>query len=401
MLDPLWSLIDELMRTVRIVDLIDVFLVSVFLYAALIWFQRTASRGVLIGVAALTFLYFLARGLDMYLTSLAFHTTFAILLFVLVVVFQEDIRRLLERLSALRSVRIKHSERSVGVDLDALVEAVFRMAASKTGALIVIRGREPLQRHTSGGISLNGRLSMPLLMSIFDSHTPGHDGAVIIDGDRISQFAAHLPISQNTAVIAGRGTRHSAALGLSERSDAITIVVSEERGVVSVAEGGELKRLKTASDLKNRLSEYFDRTFPEVTQSLWSRVLIQHGHLKVVALILAIIAWFALAYDPHTVQRTFVAQIEYRNLPPTLELDRTAPTESRVTVSGAERHFRFLDPVSLKVTLDLADSSTGYQEIPLTDRNIKLPTNLSLYRIEPRVVRLYLEPASAAVPAQP
>jgi len=166
MLDSLWSLTEELTRTVRIVDLIDIFLVSVFLYAALIWFQRTASRGVLIGVAGLTFLYFLARGLDMYLTSLAFHTTFAILLFVLVVVFQEDIRRLLERLSALRSVRIKQSERSVGVDLDSLVEAVFRMAASKTGALSVMRGREPLQRHTNGGINLNGRLSMPLLMSM-------------------------------------------------------------------------------------------------------------------------------------------------------------------------------------------------------------------------------------------
>lgn len=399
MLESVWSLLEELSRTVRIVDLIDILLVSVFLYAALVWFQRTASRGVLIGVAALTILYFLARGLDMYLTSLAFHTTFAILLFVLVVVFQEDIRRLLERLSAMRSVRTKQSERSVNLDLDSLCEAVFRMAATKTGALIVIRGREPLERHVNGGIQLNGRLSLPLLMSIFDSHTPGHDGAVIIDGDRVAQFAAHLPISQNSTEIAGRGTRHSAALGLSERSDAITVVVSEERGVVSVAEEAKLRRVRTASDLKNRLNDYLNETFPEVTQSLWNRVLIQHGHLKVVSLVVAMIAWFALAYDPHTVQRTFVVPIEYRNLPPALELDRSAPTESRVTISGSERHFRFLDPATLKVTLDLTGATTGYEEFGVSDRNIKVPANLSLYRIEPRVVRLYLAPANETPPA--
>ncbi len=153
MFDTIVSFFEELRRTFRLVDAIDILLVSVFLYAALVWFQRTASRGVLIG-----------------------------------------------------------------------------MAASKTGALIVVKGKEPLERHLNGGVALTGRVSMPLLFSIFDSHTPGHDGAVIIEADRVTQFAAHLPISKNTAQIKGRGTRHSAAFGLSERSDALTIVASEERG---------------------------------------------------------------------------------------------------------------------------------------------------------------------------
>ncbi|HRX77450.1 MAG: DNA integrity scanning protein DisA nucleotide-binding domain protein [Planctomycetaceae bacterium] len=380
---------DELRRTFRIVDAVDILLVSVFLYVSLLWFQRTASRGVLSGVTALAAVYFIARGLDMYLTALVFHTTFAILLFVLVVVFQEDLRRLFEHISALRSVRFRQTS-DIDIDLDELVESMFHLAGSRTGALIVLRGKEPLARHLNGGVALGGRISRPLLYSIFDAHTPGHDGAVILDHERIEQFAAHLPISKNNQEIAGRGTRHSAALGLSECSDSLTIVVSEERGVVSVAEAGVLTEMATATELRQRLDEFFANRFPRVAQPVWERFIIQHGQLKILALTIAVLAWFVLAYDPHTVQRTFVIPTEYRNLPAALLLDETAPNEARVTLSGSDRNFRFLDPGSLKVTLDLAEARAGYQEFPITERNIRLPLNLVPYRIEPRIIRLYL-----------
>ncbi|MDA1054452.1 MAG: diadenylate cyclase [Planctomycetota bacterium] len=398
MIETILLLFDELRRTFRIVDAVDILLVSVFLYLSLVWFQRTASRGVLIGVAALAVVYFLARGLDMYLTSLAFHTTFAILLFILVVVFQEDLRRMFERVSALRSVRFIQTP-DIDIKWDELVDLVFTLAASKTGALIVVKGKEPLTRHLNGGVALGGHVSKALLSSIFDAHTPGHDGAVIMDNSRIEQFAAHLPISKNTKEIAGRGTRHSAGLGLSECSDSLTIVVSEERGVVSVAEAGTLTEMATADDLKRHLKKFLSAKFPHVTQPFWERFLIQHGLLKILALAIAIVAWFVLAYDPHTIQRTFVVPIEYRNLARGLVLDETAPNEARVTLSGSERNFRFLEPGSLKVTLDLTDARAGYQEFPITDRNIRLPTNLAPYRIEPRFIRLYLreQPSESTV----
>jgi uncharacterized protein (TIGR00159 family) len=391
---------DELRRTFRVVDAVDILLVSVFLYGSLLWFQRTASRGVLSGVTALAAVYFIARGLDMYLTALAFHTTFAVLLFILVVVFQEDLRRLFEHVAALRTVRFRQNS-DVFSDLDELVELLFHMAHTRTGALIVLKGKEPLARHLHGGVALGGRLSKPLLYSIFDSHTPGHDGAVILEHDRIEQFAAHLPISKNSQEIAGRGTRHSAALGLSECSDSLTVVVSEERGVVSVAEAGELTEMATATDLKQRLVAFFAAKFPNVTQPFWKRFLIQHGQLKILALSIAVVAWFVLAYDPHTLQRTFVVPTEYRNLPRDLLLDETAPNEARVTLSGSERNFRFLEPGSLKVTLDLAGAHAGYQEFPITDRNIRLPLNLMPYRIEPRIIRLYLRERSSDATANP
>jgi uncharacterized protein (TIGR00159 family) len=307
-------------------------------------------------------------------------------LFLLVVVFQEDLRRMLERISAVRSVRFNQASR-VDTDVaDDLVEAVFNMAASKTGALIVLKGKEPLARHLDSGVALGGEVSKSLLYSIFDARTPGHDGAVVIDNDRIELFAAHLPISKNTQEISERGTRHSAALGLSERSDALTVVVSEERGVVSLAESGKLKEIATAADLKRRLEDFLSATSPNTIQP--SRFITQHGRLKILAMAVAIVAWFVLAYDPHTVQRIFVVPIEYRNLPKELLLGERAPNDARITLSGLERDFRFLEPSSLKITLDLTGSRSGYQELPVTDRNLRIPANLSPYRIEPRIIRL-------------
>jgi uncharacterized protein (TIGR00159 family) len=394
-LETILSFVDELNGSFRIVDAIDILLVTVFLYGTLVWFKRTASRGVLIGLALLAIVYFLARALDMYLTSLAFHTTFAVLLFILVVVFQEDLRRLLERVSTLRSMNFWQPQ-DISLDLDVIVESMFKMASSKTGALIVLKGKEPLERHLNGGVALSGRISKPLLYSIFDPHTPGHDGAVVIDKDRITQFGAHLPISKNTKAIAGRGTRHSAALGLSERSDALTIVVSEERGIVSIAEAGKLIEMSTASDLKEQLEKFLEAAFPATTQPLSKRLFLQHARLKVLSFTIAVAAWFVLAYDPHTIQRTFAGvPVEYRNLPKAVELDETARSEARVTLSGSERDFRFLDPGSLKISLDLANVEVGRQEVVVSEPNINLPSNVTLYRIEPRVMELYVRPRRA------
>ncbi len=111
---------------------------------------------------------------------------------------------------------------------------------------------------------------------------------------------------------------------------------------------------------------------------------------------IAVAAWFVLAYDPHTVQRTFVVPVEYRNLPKEVELDENAESEARVTLSGSERDFRFVDPGSLKISLDLANAFVGLQEVVVAEQNINLPSNVTLYRIEPRVMELNVWPRRPA-----
>src|SRR5919106_5454924 len=118
--------------------------------------------------------------------------------------------------------------------VDTLTEATAHMASLKTGALIAIRGREPWASQIHGGIELGGAVSAPLLYSIFNPDTPGHDGAVLIEDDRLTRFAAHLPLAEELPEVSRYGgTRHAAAVGLSQECDALVIVVSEERGTIS------------------------------------------------------------------------------------------------------------------------------------------------------------------------
>lgn len=402
MFERVVAVLEHIPENVRPIDLFDIGLVALILYSVLVWFRRTASRRALTGLFALGAVYFSARVLDLYLTSLIFHTGFAVLLILLVVVFQDDLRRMLEGVANWSFINPAGPEGSDRTNVDALVEAVFHLASIREGALIVLPGREAVERHLSGGIALNGQMSLPLLYSLFDPSSPGHDGAVVIRNARIERFAVHLPISRNQEQIAGRGTRHSAALGLSESCDALTIVVSEERGVVTVAESGTLREVRSAGALKTSIEEFWRTTYPQSERrALWSRLLLRNWPLKLTALALAILLWFAFAYAPDTLQRTFVVPIQYTNLPPSLELGDQAPHEARLTLSGSERNFRFLEPGTLNVSVDLVNATAGPYDIGITDRHIRLPVNLSLYRVEPRVLRLQLEPASTKVPAEP
>jgi diadenylate cyclase len=404
MIETLLSMLEEFWRNFRPSDAVDILLMSVILYSVLLWFKETASRRVLIGVSLMLIIYFSARAFDMYLTSLVFHTGFAVLVIVMIVVFQEDLRRMFERVAAWAAIR-RHFRQNhdLLIDADAVVEAAFNLASSKTGALIVIKGSEPLDRHLDGGIPLGGHISKPLFYSIFDSSSPGHDGAVIIERDRISRFAAHLPISKNHKEISGRGTRHSAGLGLSELCDALVIVVSEERGEVSVAESGRLRKMSSAADLMNHIERFHADNFPETDAAVWQKFVTKHWPLKIFALMLTIVAWFVLAYNPSTVQRTFVVPIEYRNLSSDMQLDKDAPNEARVTLSGSEGNFRFLEPSTLTISIDLGNiQSYDEQAITITEENIRLPANLQMYRIEPHTIRLdFRKPEAPSDKASP
>jgi uncharacterized protein (TIGR00159 family) len=398
MLQTFFYFFDELYRNFRLTDAVDIAIISVLFYSLLVWFKESASRRVVIGVTVLLVVYFLARAFDLYLTSLLFQAGFAVLVIMLIVVFQEDLRRALERVASWGPLTNQRFSAVHTTDIDTLVESAFALASNKTGALIAIKGREALERHVQGGIALAGNVSKPLLLSIFDAHSPGHDGAVVIDQGRVVHFGAHLPLSKNRKEITYRGTRHSAALGLSESSDAFVIVVSEERGVVSLAERGILKELASPAVLKRQLEWFFQDRFPQAPGPTWKRLLAYDVRLKALAVGLACIGWLLLAYNVGTIQQTFEVPIEYRNIPPTLALDETVPNKAKVTVSGPERAYHFLDPNSLKISIDLGVSPVGSQVLQITEKNLKLPSSLTLRRIEPQVLWITLRKVAHTTP---
>jgi diadenylate cyclase len=370
-------------------DVLDVLVVAVILYGILLWLKQRRSRAVVVGCAAVAGLYVGARVFGMYLTLSFFHAGLTAILVSLVVIFQDDLRRLFERF-AHASAFVRHDQMAPeATTLDLVAEAISTLAKNKIGALLVFEGREPWDRHTRGGIPLNGQISLPLLCSIFHPESPGHDGAVVVSRDRVKAFAVHLPLSANLIEIGQAGTRHMAALGLAERSDALIIVVSEERGTISVAEAGKLEQSVSADDLQGRLARYYQRQLAApgvVKRRDWLRNL----PLKLAALALASLLWVSVAYRVETIQRTVAVPIEYRNLPADLVLDDPRPTEAQVTLSGAERVFDF-DPQTLVVSLDMKTARPGWQEFVLTHDSLEKPVGLTVQEIEPRVIRLRVQ----------
>jgi len=359
--------------------------------ALLIWFKDRASRFVLFGIGVLGIIYILARFFQLYLTTLVLQGFFAIFLFVLVVIFQEDLRRFFERLALWGRFKINLREvASSNISAEIIAHTAANLARRHIGALMVIAGNDPLDRHLTGGVKLDGLLSEPLLESIFDPHSKGHDGAVIIRDNRIEQFGCHLPLTSNVHPQLRFGLRHTAALGLSERCDAICVVVSEERGTLSLAQSEQLTEVGNAAELRNVLENFYTRNTPARPEHPILVWLKEHPKEKVIALVLAFILWLTFGYQRDSVRRDFTVPIEYVNLAPNWALEGSRNTDAVVTLSGPSQAFQILKPEKLKVSIDLAKIQNGRQEIPLTEGLIETPADLTVVGIKPERITITL-----------
>jgi hypothetical protein len=263
------------------------------------------------------------------------------------------------------------------------------LARDKIGALVVVRGKAPIARHLSGGIESDSKLSEPILRSIFDSHSPGHDGAVIIEENRIARFAAHLPLSKDFRQLADVGTRHGAALGLSELTDAFCIVVSEERGRISIARDGRLRPIENFPELAALLQEYLDDKYPPPEHRRISIGLLRENWLaKAATLGLAIGLWYVFVPGSKNTEITYSVPVELRNLPQQLALERVQPPEIKATFTGPRRAFYLFDSSKLKVSVDASLVELGRRTFRLSDQNIRHPPDLTLQGLEPSTLQI-------------
>jgi len=228
----------------------------------------------------------------MYMTVRIFQGFFAVFIVAVIVIFQEEIRSVFERIAvwSLTGGVLKSAPTHRQVEI--LVRSLGDLARDHIGALVVLRGLDPLDRHVTGGWDLNGELSEALLKSIFDSHSLGHDGAFIVEEGRVSRFGVQLPLSKDLARITNLGTRHSAALGLAERTDALILVVSEEAGTVSIARRGELKVVADLEDLQDAIEVFLVRLSPDHAQNPVVRFLTENWREKLSAAAVSILLWF-------------------------------------------------------------------------------------------------------------
>jgi hypothetical protein len=272
------------------------------------------------------------------------------------------------------------------------VKTVDDLAKAKIGALIVIEGKDPIARHIMGGIELEAKISEPLLKSIFDPHSAGHDGAVIIENDRVSLFAAHLPLSKDFQQLAGVGTRHSAALGLAELSDALCIAVSEERGTISIARAGRLRQIANIPELSSVLQGFLQEKYPPAEQRAISVSLVRQNWLaKLLTFGLAIGLWYVLVPGSSTVEVTYKLPVQVQNLPPEYRVAEIQPAAVSATFTGPKRSFYFFDPNRSRLRIDIDLSSvdaSGRRTVRISEQNVRHPPNITLQQLNPATVRV-------------
>ncbi|MBP3682601.1 MAG: diadenylate cyclase CdaA [Rikenellaceae bacterium] len=230
---------------IGIIDIIDIFLVAMMLYYLYRVTRGTNAFSIILGVVMLYLMYVVVRALNMELLSGILGQFIGVGIIAVVVIFQPEIRRFLQMLGLQQNQRISRffggENNEDNLDVDSLVKACIDMGETKTGALIVLQQTSDLSLMAEGGIAVDAKVSPSLLENLFFKNSPLHDGAIIINRNRVVAARCILPSTQSQ-VPKSYGTRHRAALGMSEVSDAIILVVSEETGALSIAQGGVIQR---------------------------------------------------------------------------------------------------------------------------------------------------------------
>jgi uncharacterized protein (TIGR00159 family) len=389
---------ENLVGLVELADLLDILVVATLVYMAVVWIRRTQAGFVAIGLFVLAGLYVLAEALDLQLTTAIFRSVFAVSLVLIVVLFQEELRQLFERLGVWSVRRRRRQAAARSLPADVLVEALADLARQHRGALIVLPGIQPLARHVRGGIPLDGLVSVPLLQSLFDPHSSGHDGAAILEGERVARFAAHLPLSTNFQALKGVGTRHSAALGLAELTDALCLVVSEERGAISVARDAQLRRLATPGELSAEIAHFLRETRParDERPSFWRQLVREHWAEKAASLVFVTTLWLTVVPGARPLERSFQVPVEVVNLPPGVAVEEVTPAAVGITLSGLRRDFYFFAPRFLRVTIDATLASQGRRTFQVLGRHVRYPQSLRLEDIEPDEVKISVRKGAQA-----
>lgn len=249
-------------RTLRVSNIFEIIILAIILYEFMAWVKTTRAFALLKGIIVILVFLIIAYIFDFTTILWIAGKVINIAIIAVVVIFQPELRKALEQLGQKKyfksilpfTEKKDKGERFSDKTVNELVRACFELAKNKTGALIVIEQDILLTDYEKTGIPVDGIVTSQLLINIFEHNTPLHDGAVVIRGNRVAAATCYLPLSDNMSINKALGTRHRAAVGVSETTDSLTIVVSEETGRVSVAEGGMLRSVPTAEALRNILS---------------------------------------------------------------------------------------------------------------------------------------------------
>jgi len=384
-------------HSIRWQDIVDILLNGYILFRLYVLFRGTNVMRVLVGIALLWIFQRIAVTLGLIVTSWAMQGIIAGAALIIVIVFRNEIRNVLQAKN-LKALLWDFPHKAVRTPIDSIVEGVYELARTRTGALIVIPGKDDLDEIIQGGVTWGGLISKEMLLSIFYNGNPVHDGAAILENNRVTRVGAILPLSLRDDLPQYYGTRHRAAVGLAEQSDALVIVVSEERGQVVAAKGQTFVPIYDNLSLKKTLAAHVGAAGAN-NQGIQR----ERRELVVAAAICFLCmagVWFSIAKGMETLTSVEVP-LEYSNRDSAMQIISTSVNTVRLHLSGSSALIGSLRADQVKAKLDLSTAVNGLNLFSLSKDNITLPPGVRLNRIEPPEVQVALDvPTRKELPVQ-
>jgi uncharacterized protein (TIGR00159 family) len=366
-------------------SVVDILLVSFFLYQLYLWVRESRALGAVAGLAVIGALALLARWTGLIMASWLFQSLWSIILLVIVIVFQPEIRRILERMNPLDFLwghRVALRRETLGE----ITEAVFGMAREKVGALLVFPGQDPIEEHLREGIELEAMVSRELLQTLFQPPAPTHDGAIVISSNRIERAACFLPMTTATGLPSEYGARHRAAIGLTERCDALCLLVSEERGTVALARQGTLTPFFEPARLQQEMErEFQDKLSDEALRAGWWARLTHNAWAKGLAIGLGVLLWVALAGQQSS-EIALTIPVEYQHIAPSIELRGEVSGAVNIRLRGSQLALEALRSRQIRARVSLAQVREGINYFQLTKSQIDLPPGIEITEIRPALL---------------
>ncbi len=371
-------------------DILDIFIITVGLYSIFLLFQKTKTYLILLGSAIFVILYLTARYFNLILTLQIMQYFAGVSIVVFSIIFQREIRQYFELLGLFGTRQIPHAPLLARSPTTAeIIQSCIKMSKTHTGAILVLKGRDSLEHLLEGGVEVDGLISEELILSIFDPHSDGHDGALVIQNNRLAFLGTHLPLSNNFKEIGRHGTRHAAGLGLSENCDALSIVISEEKGSITLYRNGRAKTLDEYDDLEKELNKFIKETYQEARSKTFFQSVLSNWGLKVAALALSSTLWFFIVFRGGIIQKTFLVPVAFTLPPDDLLVQSYQPKSVEVTLSGrSESSFANIASDSIKLNIQSSNLRDGVNQINLNPNLFKLPKNLELVGLSPNSILL-------------
>lgn len=368
-------------------DILDILVVSYFLFRLYVLFRGTHVFRVIVGIGFLWIFQRIAAYMGLIVTSWAMQGIIAFAAIVIIIIFRYEIRNVLQAKN-IGAILWEISHKVVETPVQVISSSVSEMAKRGIGALLVFPGKGDLEELVQGGIQWKGVLSKEMILSVFWPDNPVHDGAAIIQGNQIVEVGAILPLSRRSDLPSSYGTRHRAALGLAENTDALIVLVSEESGKIVSIKGDQVNEVEDNIELE--------------------RILLAHTGLKSdysglkkkdkLGLALAAMAiflvvagtWFSFSRGLETLTSLKVP-IEYMNRDSSMELTAASLNNVSLNLSGAGTLLRSIRPEQVNVRIDLSKAVIGLNSYTITSENITLPPGIFLRSVDPPVVDVTLD----------